>query len=170
MQFTWSGALLNSEGGSNSSASLISLLYPNFLSTVHVVSSLPFSMKSACRNRNPVNVSPTSFTPSGNFSCTTLLTPSTSEGCSGAWKHLTYLRQVLGASLGKENCNFFFKEKVWRGNKTWNAFNSASLSAPSLSWSQSIKMRFKALTHRGFNVWVSWSNRGAVGWMTVFCA
>ncbi len=56
----------------------------------HVVSKRPRSMNKAWRKRNPVNVSPFSLTPSAIFSDTTFFTPTTSDGCKGALKHLTW--------------------------------------------------------------------------------
>jgi hypothetical protein len=183
-----------------SSASLISLLYPNFLRTVHVVSRRPFSMNSAWRKRKPVKVSPRSLTPSGNFSETTLLTPTISEGCNGALKHLTCLQVLLDPSFifrrkyhdldRWETCLQVLQDHSWivrnsilghktqfrtkvankEAKETWKSFNSASLRAPSLSWSQRINIRFKARTHLGLKVCVSWSNSGPVGWSTAFCA
>lgn len=95
--------------GRRSSLSLISLSYPNFLKTVHVVSKRPFSIKRACRKRNPVNVSPCSFTPSGIFSCTTIFTPVISDGWRGALKHLTWKdnRQNCYHCKHQETVRFF---------------------------------------------------------------
>ena len=87
---TWSGDLLKDGVCSISSFSLTSSSYPNLRRTVHVVSSRPRSIKSAWRDKNPVNVKPRSFTPSGSFSDTTFFTPATSDGCRGALKHFTY--------------------------------------------------------------------------------
>jgi hypothetical protein len=60
-------------------------------------------MNKAWRKRNPVKVSPFSFTPSDIFSDTTFFTPTISEGCKGALKHLTWptiaiKKQVVGVN------------------------------------------------------------------------
>lgn len=95
-RYTWSGARLN-EAGIRSSLILMSLSYPNFLRTVQVVSRRPFSIKSVWRKINPVKVRPRSFTPECIFSFTTFLTPTISEGCNGALKHLTYMQNTVKA-------------------------------------------------------------------------
>ena len=44
---------------------------PNFLRTAQVLSSLPLSMKSTCRNRKPSRVSPASSTALGSLAWAT---------------------------------------------------------------------------------------------------
>lgn len=166
---TWSGYCFVGTGRI-SSLSFKSSSYPNFLNTAQVVSRRPFSIKRAWRKRNPSRVRPRSLTPPLTLSCTTLLTPTISAGCNGALKHLTCLSLLYMSNFSnllRENSHDKEKNKQ---KETWNSFNSASLRAPSMSWSHSINIRFNALIHRGFSCWFSWLKSGAVGWRTAFWA
>lgn len=61
-------------------------LYPNFLSTVHVVSFLPLCINKLCRYRKPLSVTQFCLTPSSRFFLKTALTSSNTCGCKGELK------------------------------------------------------------------------------------
>lgn len=109
-----------------------------------------FSSKHKVSLTPPFNVRPLSCTPSIKFFLTTFFTSSSAWCSKGVLKQVRWDKKTMFS----EQQPGTFKSIKGRpaGWHTWKKFSSLSLRIPSLSWSDTLKIRARAFTQSGF-IW-----------------